>query len=191
MFDRDFCTAGVPADGTSSRYCLADVRIAQEDERDTPELARPAQPYLYRQSARPTAGRRRQRACPLRARPGRPDRGGARSGKDRADRGPLPGPAHRRLPGIPRHPADAIGRPIWGQGPDLGSLITTPVNAMYRGCRAGSACIKLLTGQPAMNRARVHAPRRHIAAGHRGGRTPSALVGLPAVSREGAAHARP
>jgi len=119
--------------------------------------------------------------CPPRARPVRPDRGGGRPGKNQAGRGPLPGPADRRLSEIQRDSVDATRRPIPGRDPDPGSLTTTPVNDMCWGW-AESARIKLLARQPAMNRARVHAPAG-IPPDHRGRRTPScALAGLPAAA---------
>lgn len=81
-----------------------------------------------------------QRTHPLRLRPGRRDCAGGRPGKVRA---PLPGPADRRLTGIPRHPAGAIRRPIRDRYPDPARLTTAPVCDMHRGCRAGVARIKL------------------------------------------------
>ena len=243
MFDRDLTTAGVPADGTSCRYCPAVSRIARRDERRMAALAQLALFYLCRgKSARPTAGRRLRRShppgrtrfladpyeaeqlspvgdglrrrnmtvrtrgswnrkdrqvavaeivgdryaadhagqrlvCPLHARPARPDRSGARPGENQAGRGPLSGPADRRLTEINQDAGDATRRLIRGRDPDPGSLTTTPVNDVYWGC-AESARIKLLTRQSAMNRARVHAPAG-VPPDHRGGRTPLRAGGAP------------
>jgi hypothetical protein len=90
-----------------------------------------------------------QSARPRRPRPGRRDSAGARPGKDRAGRGPLPGSTDRRITGIPRRSAGAIRRQVRDRYSDRARLATAPVTDLYWGCRAGLARIKLLTGQSA------------------------------------------
>lgn len=166
-YDCDLTAAGIPADGMSCRYCHAVTHTARKDGTNPAQCVRSRRP---RPCCRNSAG--------------------AGPGEDRAGRGPLPEFADRRLAGIPRHPAGAIRRPIRDRCPDPAPLTSARSGICTGAAMPGLARIRLLTGQLAMI-VRVPAPVG-IPFGRRGGRTTScALAGLPAASREGAAHIRP
>jgi len=242
--DCDLTAAGIPADGTSCRYCHGVTHTARKDGRDAPEPARLAHRYQCRgDSVYAITGRRSlgldlppessrflaypclagqlspvgdplrrycgtvdtrggcnredrqmvpteivgalyaaeevgkrlvsisstntaQCARPRRPRPCCRDGAGAGPGEERAGCGPPPESADRYLSGIPRHPGGAIPRPIRDRCPDPAPLTATPVGETCASCA-----------------------RRHPL-GRRGRIPSSALAGLSAVSREGAAHIR-